>query len=50
MNEDEIEQKLLEKGLISEIPKHEFDSEEENFEPIEVIGKPISETIVEERT
>jgi hypothetical protein len=49
MNEDELEKKLLEKGLISEIPKREFDAEEEKFEPIEAIGKPISETILEER-
>jgi hypothetical protein len=40
---------LLEKGLISEIPKCEFDLEEKTFEPIEVLGKPLSETIIEER-
>lgn len=48
-SEDEIEQTLLAKGLISEIPKRSKDKDEETFEPIEIIGKPLSETILEER-
>ena len=48
-SEDEIEQILLAKGLISEIPKRSKDIDEETFEPIEIIGKPLSETILEER-
>ena len=48
-SEDEIEQILLAKGLISEIPKRSKDKDEETYEPIEVIGKPLSETILEER-
>ena len=48
-SEDEIEQILLAKGLISEIPKRLKDKEEESYEPIEVKGKPLSETILEER-
>ncbi len=48
-NEDEIERILLAKGLISEIPPRLKDKEEENFQPIEISGKPLSETILEER-
>ncbi len=48
-SEDEIEQILLAKGLISEIPKRSKDKEEETYSPVEVIGKPLSETILEER-
>ncbi len=48
-SEDEIEQILLAKGLISEIPKRVRDREEEAYSPVEVIGKPLSETIMEDR-
>ncbi len=48
--EDEVEQVLLAKGIISEIPPlAEYTDEDEDFEPIEVQGKPLSETIIEER-
>ena len=49
ISEDEVEQILLAKGIISEIPKRVIDDEEESYEPIEVPGKPLSETIIEER-
>ena len=49
ISEDEIERILLAKGIISEIPERLPDDEEESYEPIEVIGKPLSETIIEER-
>ncbi len=49
VTEDEVEQILLAKGIISEIPARMFDDEEECYEPIEVPGKPLSETIIEER-
>ena len=49
ITEDEVEQILLAKGIISEIPPRVPDDEEETFEPIEVPGKPLSETIIEER-
>lgn len=49
LSEDEIEQILLAKGLISEIPKRVRDREEETYSPVEVIGKPLSETILENR-
>ena len=47
--EDEIERRLLAKGLISEIPPRLKDKEEETFQPIKVSGKPLSETVLEER-
>ncbi len=46
--EQEIEKFLLEKGTISSIPS-DWNDDDEDFEPIEVLGKPISETIIEER-
>ena len=48
--EDLLERRLLERGVISEIPKRKFDPDTyKEFEPIEVKGKPVSETIIEER-
>jgi hypothetical protein len=47
-SEAEFEQMLLAKGIISEIPSGSIDHEED-FEPIEVTGQPLSETILEER-
>jgi hypothetical protein len=48
ISEAEFEQMLLAKGIISEIPSSSGDHKED-FEPIEVIGQPLSETILEER-
>ncbi|HKP87861.1 MAG TPA: hypothetical protein VJZ26_17295 [Blastocatellia bacterium] len=47
--EDLLEKKLLEAGVISEIPKRLPTAQYEDFEPIEIKGKPLSETIIEER-
>lgn len=48
--EDLLERRLLERGVISEMPKRDFDPDTyKEFEPIEVKGKPVSETIIEER-
>lgn len=48
--EDLLEQRLLEAGVISRIPERIADSSfDDDFEPIEVKGKPLSETILEER-
>lgn len=48
--EDRLDQLLLEAGVISEIPPPITDfTPYENRRPIEVKGKPISETIIEER-
>jgi hypothetical protein len=48
-SEEEVERILLTEGIISEIPARLPDDEEEIYEPIEVPGKPLSETIIEER-
>ncbi len=42
-------QYLLATGRISAIPKRGSRSRREEFEPIEVKGKPLSEIIIEER-
>jgi len=48
--EDQLDQLLLEAGVISEIPTPLPRPEHlKGFKPIEVRGKPISETIIEER-
>lgn len=48
--EDEFERQLLAKGLISHIPtRDETDEEFDKFEPIEVAGEPLSDTIIRER-
>lgn len=49
LSEDEIEQVLLAKGLISEIPPRLTDEDEETYKPIKVKGQPLSETILEGR-
>src|SRR5262249_43339006 len=51
MSEAEFEQMLLERGIITEIPADvDRDEDEDDFEPIAVKGKPVSETIIEERS
>jgi hypothetical protein len=48
--EDQLDQLLLEAGVISEIPKRLPRPEHlKDFKPVEVKGKPVSETIIEER-
>lgn len=50
MTEEEFEQHLLKKGIISRIPPRIRDASfYANRKPIEVEGKPISEIIIEER-
>jgi hypothetical protein len=46
--EEEFLQHLLAKGVISEIPVGMTD-EEDDFEPVEFEGEPVSETIIRER-
>jgi hypothetical protein len=50
MTEEEFEQHLYEKGIISEIkpPITDF-SRYDDYKPITVTGEPISETIIKER-
>lgn len=48
--EDEFERYLLAKGVINHIPtRDETDEDFDTFEPIEVEGEPLSETIIRER-
>jgi hypothetical protein len=48
--EDEFERQLLAKGVISRIPaRDQTDEEFDKFEPIEVAGEPLSETLIRER-
>ncbi len=50
VSESEVDRLLLEKGIISQLPDSTcYSDEDEAFEPIEVTGKPLSETIIEER-
>ena len=49
LSENEIEQILLAKGLISEIPKRVKDEEESSYSPVELTGVPLSATILEDR-
>jgi len=41
--------RLLEKGLITEIVKPMTDEEDDEFEPIEIEGEPLSKMIIRER-
>ena len=45
--EDAFERELVAEGIIS-IPENE-DEDDDDWEPVEVTGKPISEMIIEER-
>ena len=47
--EDEFERYLLAKGIISDIPTRNETDEDDEFEPIEFAGEPLSEMIIRER-
>ncbi len=50
ISEDEVEQLLFDKGIIGKPPDlDEYTEEDEDFEPIEILGEPLSETIIRER-
>lgn len=49
VSKQELWQKLFEEGLITHIPCGISDEEDDDFEPIEIEGEPISETIIRER-
>ncbi len=46
ITQDEFDQMLFDDGLLVNFP---IEIDDEEFEPIEFTGKPISETIIEER-
>ncbi len=45
----QLQERLFKAGLVSEIKPPRSSLPERNFNPIEVKGKPVSETIIEER-
>jgi len=47
VSKQELWQKLFEEGVITHVPSGIID--EDDFEPIEITGEPISETIIRER-
>ncbi len=48
VSKQDLWQKLFEEGVITHIPNNMSD-EDDDFEPIEIEGEPISETIIRER-
>lgn len=48
MTEDEFEKYLAAKGVIS-LPEEDIADDDEEWEPVEVTGKPLSEMIIEDR-
>lgn len=48
VGEEDVAKHLLAKGIISEIPENWNEADEE-FAPIAIKGKPLSETIIEDR-
>jgi hypothetical protein len=47
LREQEFEQTLLAEGGIRQIPPRW--NEDDDFEPVEISGKPLSETVIEDR-
>ncbi len=45
----ECDRRLLEEGLIARIPDPDHPRRGQRFEPIRVEGRPVSETIIEDR-
>jgi hypothetical protein len=48
MSEEEFLQQLYAEGFITHIPE-KYTDEDDDFEPVEIEGEPISETIIRER-
>ena len=50
MTEEEFLQVLFAEGIIGNLPDLEkYTDQDDDFEPIEILGKPTSEIIIEER-
>lgn len=47
ITQDEFDRVLFEEGFLANLPGET--DEDDDFEPVEFTGKPISETIIEER-
>ncbi len=48
ITQDEFDRVLFNEGFLANLPDENGDAEDD-FEPVEFSGKPISETIIEER-
>jgi Arc/MetJ-type ribon-helix-helix transcriptional regulator len=46
---DELHRQMLADGLISQLPNTAADIDDDQEEPVEIDGEPISETIIRER-
>ena|SRR5438105_15615184 len=49
LTEDEVNQQMLEDGLLSHIPPPRDPATYEEFTPVPIEGEPLSETIIRER-
>ena len=50
ISEEEVQRILFERGVISTIPRLcDYKDADDDFEPVERKGKPLSETVIEER-
>lgn len=48
--EQEVQRILFERGIIGNIPStDDYTDADDDFEPIEIKGKPLSETVIEDR-
>ncbi len=48
ISKQDLWQKLFEEGVITHVPAN-FSDEDDDFEPIEIDGRPFSETLLEDR-
>jgi Arc/MetJ-type ribon-helix-helix transcriptional regulator len=49
LSPDELNQQLLAVGLMLELPDPSQDIDDDDVPPVEIIGEPLSETIIRER-
>ena len=49
LTEDEWQQQLLQSGLLTSIPARPAAGARRDFQPVEIEGEPLSETIIRER-
>jgi hypothetical protein len=48
--EEQVQQILFARGVISTVPRPcDYPDAEDDFKPLEIKGKPLSETVIEER-
>ncbi|MEO6589801.1 MAG: hypothetical protein ABIP06_10900 [Pyrinomonadaceae bacterium] len=50
LSEQEVQQILFERGVIGNLPNNfDYTDADDDFEPLEIKGKPLSEIVIEER-